>query len=65
MNRIEKQSIEFIRSQVEPEIIEVEDGPWDLYGPLIKFKAYKQGFAGPIPYHQDGVDAYRVSLIGA
>jgi len=62
--------IEFIRGQVEPEIVPKDGCPWNLYGPMQSVRAYKVGYGEVVlygdyyPFHED-FDAYRVSLIGA
>jgi hypothetical protein len=57
--------MEFIRSQVEPEIVEKLGTAYDVYGAVETVRAYKDGFGDFIPYDSDEHAAYRVSLIGA
>lgn len=63
--------IEFIRSQVEPEIVDDLESPVDLYGHTRRVSAYKPGFnAQPLVWGNDypgveDIDGGRVNLIGA
>lgn len=63
--------IEFIRSQVEPEIVDDINSTVDLYGHTRRVSAYKPGFcAQPLVWGDqypgiDDIDGGRVQLIGA
>lgn len=63
--------IEFIRHQVEPEVVDDLDSPVGLYGHTRQVRAYKPGFSGmPLVWGDsypaiEDADGGRVQLIGA
>jgi len=57
--------VEFIRSQVEPEISDKRGSSYDMYGATETVRNYKDGFGNFLPRDPEENAAYRVSLIGA